>query len=248
MTPTKKCSKCGEEKPATVEFFYRAGEGLRLRPDCRVCTRANQAIYHKANPEKKRASDSAWQKANPERVRVNGAAWREANSEKARATAKACAKANPERKQANGAAWRKANPERVHATKAAWAKANPEKKRAGDAAYLATHREESRAKAKAWAKVNPEKRASTAAARRARKASAPVVESVDRAGIWARDGGRCHSCGKKCDRENWHLDHLVPLSLGGEHSARNLAVAHPFCNISRGNRGAAQPLLISVSA
>lgn len=74
---------------------------------------------------------------------------------------------------------------------------------------------------------------------RARRA-AVSVEDVDRAVVWARDGGRCHICGKLCDPDRWHLDHLVPLSVGGEHSYRNVAVSHPSCNIRRGVRGAAQ--------
>lgn len=77
------------------------------------------------------------------------------------------------------------------------------------------------------------------AAYRARKASA-TVEDVDRAVVWARDGGRCHICGKVCNQDKWHLDHIVPLSRGGEHSYRNVAVSHPFCNISKGARGQGQ--------
>lgn len=37
---TKRCSKCGEEKPATVEFFYRKGDCSNgLSPQCRGCHR-----------------------------------------------------------------------------------------------------------------------------------------------------------------------------------------------------------------
>jgi hypothetical protein len=75
--------------------------------------------------------------------------------------------------------------------------------------------------------------------RRAQKLSA-FVESFTRREIYERDGGRCHICGKKVDPNNWHLDHLIPLSLGGEHSKRNVAVAHPYCNLRRNNRGPAQ--------
>jgi len=58
--------------------------------------------------------------------------------------------------------------------------------------------------------------------------------------IYERDGGVCHLCGKKCNQSNWHLDHLIPLSLGGEHTKQNVAVACPRCNESKGNRGHSQ--------
>ena len=42
---TKKCTKCGEEKPATAEFFHRRGKGLQYY--CKVCV----TKYHRANRE-----------------------------------------------------------------------------------------------------------------------------------------------------------------------------------------------------
>lgn len=81
-------------------------------------------------------------------------------------------------------------------------------------------------------------------ARYALKHGAGRADQFSRLDIWERDGGRCHICGKKCDPKDWHLDHLVPLSRGGDHTRRNVAVAHPFCNISRSNRGPAQLRLL----
>lgn len=63
---------------------------------------------------------------------------------------------------------------------------------------------------------------------------------IERAAIIERDGARCHVCGKKCRPEDIHLDHLVPLAAGGDHSPENLAVACARCNLSRGARGASQ--------
>ena len=48
-----------------------------------------------------------------------------------------------------------------------------------------------------------------------------------------RDKGFCHICGRAVFHENWHLDHIIPLSRGGEHSYRNVAVSHPVCNIRK---------------
>lgn len=62
------------------------------------------------------------------------------------------------------------------------------------------------------------------------------MERVYRSVLFRRDKGRCGLCGKKVDPANWHMDHIVPLSQGGEHSYANMQVAHPFCNVSKGAR------------
>ena len=45
----KKCTKCGEEKPATPEFFYKRGD--RLRTDCKMCRKAENEKNYKNNKE-----------------------------------------------------------------------------------------------------------------------------------------------------------------------------------------------------
>lgn len=72
---------------------------------------------------------------------------------------------------------------------------------------------------------------------------APVTE-VDRWAVYERDGGRCHLCGETVARDDFSLDHLVPLSAGGEHSMRNVATAHLLCNARRGVGGTAQLRLL----
>jgi len=51
MSEFKKCSKCGEAKPATREFFGNNGVNGRLRNDCRVCCNARSRSYAARNPE-----------------------------------------------------------------------------------------------------------------------------------------------------------------------------------------------------
>lgn len=44
----------------------------------------------------------------------------------------------------------------------------------------------------------------------------------------------CYLCGKRIPLGQRHVDHIVPLSKGGEHSASNLAIACAGCNESKG--------------
>lgn len=45
----------------------------------------------------------------------------------------------------------------------------------------------------------------------------------------------CSYCGCDCI-DNYHIDHIEPLSTGGEHSIDNLTIACPTCNLSKNNK------------
>jgi 5-methylcytosine-specific restriction endonuclease McrA len=68
--------------------------------------------------------------------------------------------------------------------------------------------------------------------------------------IYERDGWRCKICGRKVDREMKHpdpmsasLDHIMPISLGGQHIRSNCQLAHLGCNSRKGARSGGQLLL-----
>ena len=51
---TKKCTKCGEEKPMTTEYFYRRKESKDgLKPDCKICFIQRQKKYYVSNKNKR---------------------------------------------------------------------------------------------------------------------------------------------------------------------------------------------------
>lgn len=67
--------------------------------------------------------------------------------------------------------------------------------------------------------------------------------------LYEKDNGICWLCGTKCDwddyeyRDNWFIagnfypsiEHVKPLSKGGEHSWENVRLAHRICNSIKGN-------------
>lgn len=67
------------------------------------------------------------------------------------------------------------------------------------------------------------------------------VEDVDYDAVFIRDGGICKICGlpafhDKLQNTFWSgtIDHIVPLSCGGEHSMDNCQLAHRICNSIKG--------------
>lgn len=70
------------------------------------------------------------------------------------------------------------------------------------------------------------------------------VETVDAMKVFKRDGWHCQLCGKKLNQKHKgtikdsapELDHIIPLSKGGEHSYRNTQCSCRKCNQEKGAR------------
>lgn len=85
----KVCKACGEEKPASAEFFFPDRGKLRSR--CKPCYLDVQRSRYAANPEpfvQRYAANSV-------RNRANNTAWRKANAEKIRERARQRYQSNP---------------------------------------------------------------------------------------------------------------------------------------------------------
>ena len=75
-------------------------------------------------------------------------------------------------------------------------------------------------------------------------ATAMVDKDITVEGLFQRDKGVCQICGKLCDCDDYiykgnafvagnnypSIDHIIPLSKGGEHSWGNVRLAHRRCN------------------
>ena len=79
--------------------------------------------------------------------------------------------------------------------------------------------------------------------RRLRVTVKGVPQRIDRVVIYERDGWVCQLCIEPIDRTlrypdpmSVSLDHVVPVSLGGDNSAENLQASHFRCNLKKGNR------------
>lgn len=55
-------------------------------------------------------------------------------------------------------------------------------------------------------------------------------------GIWERDGGICQYTGRKLDRADGNIDHVVPRSRGGATSWENCVLAHREVNSRKADR------------
>jgi 5-methylcytosine-specific restriction endonuclease McrA len=93
-------------------------------------------------------------------------------------------------------------------------------------AYAATMRE--------WRAKNPERaRMISRISNNARRAGSPdTVSAAVVTALLKAQRRRCAWCSEPLGRR-WHIDHVMPLSRGGEHAPRNLVVACPTCNVRK---------------
>jgi 5-methylcytosine-specific restriction endonuclease McrA len=145
----------------------------------------------------------------------------------------------PEKVKAYNRAYYKRNREKIKAQTKAYRAANPDWARDYNSAYYQRTKETHRRNQAAWEVANPERareiRLGIRERYRARKASA-FVEAVDAGLLYQRDEGICGICGKPVEHWRFEIDHIIPLSKGGEHSYANTQIAHGRCNRSKGNR------------
>ena len=129
-----------------------------------------------------------------------------------------------------GATWRRNNPDKVKAGKKKWHDANFE----ADNARTLAWRKEHPGYMNAWYAAHPGKMCEKNARRAAAKAGVSHVPYTV-AEIYERDKGVCGLCHKRVAKKCVTIDHVLPLSLGGDDAPYNVQIAHLMCNSRKYN-------------
>jgi hypothetical protein len=77
---TKVCTKCGTDKPFSEYGKHRLGKH-GLRPRCKTCVAAENAIYRAGTVEHRAAYNASWKREHPENHRAYNASWIERHPE-----------------------------------------------------------------------------------------------------------------------------------------------------------------------
>ncbi len=146
-------------------------------------------------------------------------AYRDRNLERENARGKANREKDPEYLKR----WRAANPDKARANTKRWADANKAKIAAKSKRWAQANRAEKNARDLAWRKT-PRGRVYNANLQHARRGSPLTDEGRDFAVILR--GDPCSYCGKPTDT----IDHITPISRGGDGDWINLTSACRSCN------------------
>lgn len=216
----RKCEQCGEEfRPArqhpNQRFCSRTCKDKHRRENNREKIREYNHQWRKANPdygrcyrevnrEELKELDRQWRKANPEKVHAKARRYREANSEKIRERHRQWREANPDKIQH----YREANPDKIKAGRRRWKKANPEKVRL----------------------INRRAEAKRRAIKRNNGGSFTAEEFTARCEQY---NWQCVYCGCKLDISTVEVDHVIPISHGGNNYISNIVPACKSCNSAK---------------
>jgi 5-methylcytosine-specific restriction endonuclease McrA len=237
VSTLKHCTKCGQYKPKSAEFFYPAPayrDGLRSR--CRSCesehrrkrnvTDKRQKVMPKARPGFKycprceRELPTATEYFYPDASRQSGIS----------SSCRECA-------QQYGKEYRAANPEKHAEAKRTWNAANPEKVKAHRSLSQKRNRTAANERVRQFYRRNPAKRLENVHARRARilgnggRYTPADIEAIRLAQTDKRGRVRCWYCGTPMQK--WHIDHKTPLARGGSNGPENLCLACVDCNLKK---------------
>lgn len=185
---------------------------------CKPCAVRVQREWCAKNPEKKKASDAAYYSANLDKLKAYKAAYYLENRERLRKAQADWQRKNAVSVRAVVKAWRAANPDRAKANAKAWAAANKEKTRSSKAA---------------WSAANPEVARVHQARRRAQKRdSIGRHTAADIKTLRTLQKNKCAACGVTLNG-GYHVDHVMPLALGGGNGPDNLQLLCPPCNLEK---------------
>lgn len=203
----KTCGKCREAKPLN-QFSVDKSRRDGLQPKCKACNRA----YHYANRDRILERQRVYEKTHPHRVK-----------EKRRRVYAA----NAEKRKAEANAWYYANRDKALQQQKAWRDANAQKKREADRAYRQANQDKIREREKA----NPEKGRRAMHRRRARMSAVvpqrwQIHDIVPFCCYWCGANLRAYGAAS-------HVDHVMPISLGGPAVPSNEVATCASCNLRK---------------
>lgn len=171
---------------------------------CEQCASEQCISWRAENPELAYERARAWKSRNPGKLAKYRKEGRRRNASRIKQQEKRYREKNPEKKQAAMRAWKRKNSDRV-------------------AAYGKEYRARNREKLSGYNSVQKAKR----------RASEDVGVPLGTFLGWRHAQPKvCFYCGAEC-ATNFHVDHFMPLSKGGQHVLTNLRIACPGCNLRK---------------
>lgn len=214
------CTKCGAAKPL-AEFSKNAQKRDGLNPRCKACDKVAKAAYRAvpANRETEKAGTSKYRAENRDKCKAATAKWNAANPGRAKVTT---------------AKWTAANPGRAKANSDRWHADNPDKVKISAAKHYAKNTLALRASNTKWKAVNSGAVLIHNHNHRARKRENGGTLSTGLAStLFTLQGGKC-ACGCKQPLvDGYHLDHIMPISLGGTNTDYNIQLLRAKCNLKK---------------
>lgn len=240
---TKICNKCGEEKPATTEYFRkdkRNKDGLMRQ--CKDCTKEYYKQYRKENKEKLKEYKKQWRQENKEHYLEYNKQYYKENKEYIKEYKKQWSQENKEYIKEYNKQWRQKNKDYIKEYDKQWRKENKEKLKERNKQWRQENKDYMKLYNRQYLKENPDRYRQNNQKRKAIKKRLPHTLTLDQWEKIKNDfNNECAYCGKTEQEhkeefnEQLHQEHFIPLSEGGEYTHNNIIPACRSCNCSKHN-------------
>jgi 5-methylcytosine-specific restriction endonuclease McrA len=178
-----------------------------------------QCAKEERKSEKYLNAQKTWRKINIEKLKQDNALWR---------------KENKDRKTENDRQWRINNIERKRENDRKYYEENKEEVLKKNRKYAKNNPEVLKKAIKKWQDNNPHLVAAISARRRARMQNAEgFFTGKDIQNIFESQNFMCVGCDSDLKNKKFHVDHIMPLSLGGSNWPTNLQILCPKCNLTK---------------
>ena len=244
----KRCTKCGENKPNTNEYFvYNNKSKGKLKAWCKVCDREyakeyrekNKDIikelnkkYYELNKEHFKEYSKKYRELNIDRLRDHNKEYREKNKDKISTQRKEYRDNNKDKIRESQKNYRENNKDKLKEYRKEYYKNNKDKLKE----YYKNNEEIIRAKRKVYIKNNRDKFKLYQQKRRALKlgngGSYTEEQWLDTLEYFDY---KCAYTGE-CIKVSCHIDHIIPLSKGGTSYIWNLVPSTASANLSKQSR------------
>jgi 5-methylcytosine-specific restriction endonuclease McrA len=107
----------------------------------------------------------------------------------------------------------------------------PERRKVINKKYRENNKEKVAESGKRWKQANPEAVRLMKQRRRCRKGAEVLSKGIIRK-LYKLQKGKCPCCNQKLG-DDFHLDHVIPLALGGENTDRNIQLLRGICNLRK---------------
>lgn len=198
-------------------------------------SRRYQQEYYQARREKVLARQRNYYQIKKVEILVRNARYDKDHRPQRNARRRVVYQRNPTKHRARARIYSKTHPQQIRTKAQRWYAENRDRIRRQKRSWHERNKDRANAKHREWRRVNPEKVSAQKATRLARIRNAPIIESVSLDVIYKRDKAICQICLKPCRRTEASRDHVIPVSQGGEHSYRNIVLAHRLCNGRKSN-------------
>lgn len=246
---TKVCVKCGSSEFST-------------RGDCMPCKRAYDKTYRASNKEKvalakKKAYEANTEHyieksrnhyhSNKEKIAVKNKVYRDVNKSSILEGKRVYRQNNIDKIRKSEREYYERNKEYVNQRQKEYVEKNREKYESRQKAYRVKHSEHLAQKSREWLKnnkeranqrqklyyeQNPEIFANGRTRRREREKGSSLSKGLFTK-LLQEQGEKCPGCLTKISRRNAHIDHFLPLSLGGKHEDSNIQLLCGPCNLRK---------------